>query len=158
MFLLWLRQLTQCGDQTPASVPPLTAGRSSPAYTPVFPTSSFVLPSFAWFYIFFSIGQILLSDLSWCSVCTSVSEGVFLMYPWREMYSTTTYSSAILFSPANTPFWVIYDLLQNHWPQSLPCFYVAVYFNSLLFSPCLRSGFACSAKLLVTHILLNQEP
>ena len=29
----------------------------------------------------------------------SVSEGVFLMYSWREMYSTSTYSSAILFSP-----------------------------------------------------------
>ena len=26
-----------------------------------------------------------------------VSEGVFLMYPWREMYSTPTYSSTILF-------------------------------------------------------------
>ena len=39
------------------------------------------------------------SALSWCSACTSVSEGVFLMYLWREMYSTSTYSSAILFSP-----------------------------------------------------------
>ena len=36
--------------------------------------------------------------LSWCSACTSVSEDVFLMYWWREMYSTSTYSSAILFS------------------------------------------------------------
>ena len=26
-------------------------------------------------------------------------EGVILMYPWREMYSTSTYSSTILFSP-----------------------------------------------------------
>ena len=26
-----------------------------------------------------------------------LSEGVFLMYPWREMYSISTYSSAILF-------------------------------------------------------------
>ena len=42
------------------------------------------------FYIFFSIGQVLLSILSWCFACTSVSEGVFLMYPWREMYSTST--------------------------------------------------------------------
>ena len=56
------------------------------------------LPSFAWFYMFFCTGQVLLCTLSWCSACTSVSEGVFLMYPWREMYSTSTYSSAILFS------------------------------------------------------------
>ena len=27
--------------------------------------------------------KVLLSTLSWCSACTSVSEGVFLMYPWR---------------------------------------------------------------------------
>ena len=52
---------------------------------------------FAWFYIFFSAGQLLLSTLSWCSACTSVSEGVFLMYQWREMYSISTYSSIILF-------------------------------------------------------------
>ena len=67
-------------DRTPASVPPLTEGRSS-SNTPVFPLSSFILPSFAWFYIFFSTGQVLLSTLNWCSACTSVSEGVFLMHP-----------------------------------------------------------------------------
>ena len=53
MFLLWPRQLPQCGDRSPASVPPPTKGRSSPANTPVFPLSPFVLLSFAWFYIFF---------------------------------------------------------------------------------------------------------
>ena len=63
-----------------------------------FPPSFFVLLSFVWFYVFFSTGQVLLSALSWCSACTSVSEGVLLMYPWREMYSTSTYSSTILFS------------------------------------------------------------
>ena len=47
-------------------------------------------------YIFFSTGQVLLSALSWCSECTSVSEGVFLMYLWREIYSASTYSSTIL--------------------------------------------------------------
>ena len=98
MFLLWLRQLPRCGDWTPASVPPPTEGRSSPTNTPVFPPSSFILPNFAWVYIFFSTSQVLLFALSWCSACTSVSGGVFLMYLWREMYSTTTYSSAILFS------------------------------------------------------------
>ena len=60
-----------------------------------FPPSSFILPSFVW--VFFT-GQVLLSTLSWCSACTSVSEGVFLMYPWREMYSMSTYSPAVLFS------------------------------------------------------------
>ena len=99
MFLLWFRQLPQCGDQTPASVPPSTESRSSPTYT-LCPSSSFILLSFAWFYILFSTGQVLLSALSWCSAFTSVSEGVFLMYPWGEMYSTSTYSSAILFSTA----------------------------------------------------------
>ena len=63
-----------------------------------FPPSFFVLLSFVWFYVFFSTGQVLLSALSWCSACTSVSEGVSLMYLWREMYSMFTYSSAILFS------------------------------------------------------------
>ena len=98
MFLLWLRQLLRCGDQTPASVPPPAEGRSSPTNTPVSPPSSFVLLTFVWFCIFFSAGQVLLSALSWCSACTSVSGGVFLMYPWREMYFTSTYSSTILFS------------------------------------------------------------
>ena len=49
-----------------------------------FSPSSFILPSFAWFLIFFSAGQVPLSALSWCSACTSVSEGVLLMYPQRE--------------------------------------------------------------------------
>ena len=55
------------------------------------------LPSFAWVSAFFSAGQVLLPALSWCCACTSISEGVFLMYPWREMYFTSTYSSTILF-------------------------------------------------------------
>ena len=88
------RQLPGFGDWIPASVPPPAEGWSSPSNTPVFPRSSFVLPSFVWFYIFFSTGQVLLSAVSWC--CTSVSEGIFLMYPWREMYSTANDSSAIL--------------------------------------------------------------
>ena len=66
-------------------------------------TSSFILLSFAWVYIFFSAVQVLLPALIWCFACTSVSEGVFLMYPWREMYLTSTYCSTILFS-SNLPF------------------------------------------------------
>ena len=89
MFLLWPRQLPQCGDQTPASVPPPTEGRSSPTNTPVFPPSSFILLSFAWFYIFFSSGQVLLPTLSWSSASTSVSEGVFLMYLQRDVHRPT---------------------------------------------------------------------
>ena len=72
MFLLWLRQLPHCGDQTPASVLPPTEGRFSPTVTPGFPPSSFILLSFAWFYIFFFAGQVLLYGLSWCSAWTSV--------------------------------------------------------------------------------------
>ena len=85
-------------DRTTASVPPPTKGRPHPTKTLVFPPSSFILPSFAWFYILFSTSQVLLFALSWYSACTSVSEGVFLMYPWREAYSTSTYSSTIVFS------------------------------------------------------------
>ena len=92
MFLLWLRQLPRCEDQTPASVPPPTKGRSSPTNIPISPPSSFVLLSFAWVYIFFSAGQVLLSALSWC----------VLTYPWREIYSMSTYSSAILSLPRHT--------------------------------------------------------
>ena len=76
---------------TPASVPLPTKGRSSPTNTLVFPPKSFILPSFAWVYIFFSTGQVLLSALHCCSECTSGSEGVFPMYPWRQMYSMSTY-------------------------------------------------------------------
>ena len=76
---------------------PTHKGRSSSTDTPVFPPNSFILLSFAWSYIFFSAGQVLLSTLSWCSACTSVCEDVFLMYPWRKMYSMSTYTSTILF-------------------------------------------------------------
>ena len=66
-----------------------------------FSLTSFILPNFLRFYIFFSADQVLLSVLSWYSASTSVSEGVLLMYPWREMYSMSTYSSTILFSSLN---------------------------------------------------------
>ena len=98
MFLRYLRQLPRCGDWTPASVPPPAEGRSSPTNTPVFPRSSFVLLSFAWFYMFFSAGQVLLATPSWCSACTSVSKDAFLMGLWREMHSTSTCSSILLLS------------------------------------------------------------
>ena len=75
-----LTQMPQCGNWTPASVPPPTEGRSNPTNCLLFPPSSFILRSFVWVYIFFSAGEVLLSTLSCCSPYTSVSEGVFLMY------------------------------------------------------------------------------
>jgi len=81
----------------PSFSSPTRKGRSCLANTPVFPPSAFILPSFLWFYIFFSSGQDLLSTLRWCSACTSVSEVVFLLHLWREMCSTSTYSSSILY-------------------------------------------------------------
>ena len=98
MFLLCIRQLPRCGYRTPSSVLPPTEFSSSPTNTPVFPTGSFFLPSFVRFHIFFPTDQVLLSALSWCSACTSGSQGVFLLYPWWDMYSISTYSSTILFS------------------------------------------------------------
>ena len=93
--LIW--GLDPCFSSPPAE------SRSSPTNTPVFPPvpSSYrvLLGSYRVLLgsIHFPTVQGLLSVLSWCSSCPSVSEGVFLMYSWREMYSTFTYSSAILF-------------------------------------------------------------
>ena len=107
MFLVWLRQSPQCRDQTPVSVPPLAEGRSSPANSPVYPSSCFVLLSFAWLCILFSTGQVLLSTLSWSSGRISVSKGVFLMYPWRETYSMATCSHSLVLSLAILNRWWI---------------------------------------------------
>ena len=73
---------------TPASVPPPAKGRSSPTNTPVFPLvplSYRVLRGST--YSFRWSGPP--ACLSWCFARTSVSEGVFLMHPWRDMYSTS---------------------------------------------------------------------
>jgi len=122
MFLLWLRQLPHCGDQTPASVPPPTEGRSSPTNTAVFPASFFIILSFAWYYIFFSTGQVLLSALSWCSACTSVSED----YSWcicgkrctpcppTPLPSCSLYSFSYSFpSCFVTEYWVLFPVLYS---------------------------------------------
>ena len=99
MFPLWLWQLPRCGDWTLASVLPQAKGRSSPN------NSSVLLPNFAWFYMFFSAGQVRLSILSGCSTCTYVSDGVFLMYPWREVYCTPYPLSPLpSCSPLSLPF------------------------------------------------------
>ena len=51
-------------------------------FPPLVPSSYWVLHG----SMYFSTGQVFLSTLSRCSARTSVSEGVFLMYLWREMY------------------------------------------------------------------------
>ena len=67
MFLLWLRQLSQCGDWTPASVLLPDEGRSSPTNTSAFPPGSFILPSFVVIYILFLwSGTPVLSQLVFC--------------------------------------------------------------------------------------------
>jgi len=91
------------GIFSPASVPLPTKG-SPVLLTLLFPPSSFVRPSFPWICIFFSADQVFLFALSWCSAYTYVSEGIFLMYLWRDMYSMATYSSTILFSPMYSSF------------------------------------------------------
>ena len=104
-FTLSLKYFSSDSDSCPdAGIRPLLQFPHPPRASPVPLTPLFfhlALWSYrvlcGWFYIFFSAGQVLLAVLSWCSACTSVFEGVFLMYPWREMYSTSTYSSTILF-------------------------------------------------------------
>ena len=81
-------------------------------FSPLVPLS-YLLPSFAWFYIFFSTGQLLLSALSWCSLCTSVSEAVF---------------------------WCIHgERCTPHPPTPLPSFIVPVKFLILLLIPIILS-------------------
>ena len=63
-------------------------------FFPLVPSSYWVLHA--------SIYSFPLSALSWYSARTSVAEGVFLMYPWGERYSTPTYSSAILFTTVSS--------------------------------------------------------
>ena len=95
MFLLCPKQLPWCVDQTHASVPhPPTKGRSSPVNFSFSPY--FLLPTeFCVVLYILSDDRVLLPALSWCCGISTVSEGVFLMYLWREIYSMLTYSSSI---------------------------------------------------------------
>ena len=88
MFLLWSRQLLQWGKWKPTSVLPPTKGRSRPINTPVFPPSSFILPSFVVLYILFHwSGTPVSSQLVFCKhFCVwrcipdvSKERGVFLL-------------------------------------------------------------------------------
>ena len=82
------------------SFPPPRAGPV--LLTPQFPPQFLHPTEFCMGLYIVSAAQVLLCALNCCSGCTSVSEGVFLMYPWREKYSASTYSSAILFLPPLT--------------------------------------------------------
>ena len=105
-FTLWQPQmlpfLSQLVDLhasvSPASAHPPPRYRSGVTHSsaPPPPLPSFILPSFAWNYIFLSDGQGLLPVLSWFSVRSSASEDIFLTSLWRDMYSVSTYCSVIL--------------------------------------------------------------
>ena len=90
---------------------PTLGSRSHPTSSP--PPSPFffsVLPSYAGIFIVLSGVQGLLLVFSWCSQYVRIvaSVDVFLMHPWREMNSTSSYSSAILTLPPgskNIRFW-----------------------------------------------------
>ena len=77
------------------------------------------------------------TPISWCSTCTSVSEGVSLMYPWRMMYSMASYSSAILFS-------AYFGFLQ---------FYRLFIFNSFCYFWLSFLFFSCWSYLIYINIL-----
>ena len=88
---------------------------------PCFLSSSFsllfsVLPSYAGIFIVLSGVHGLLLVFSWCSVRIVAPIDVFLMHPWREMNSTSSYSSAIL-NPMIfiVPAWVVFwDCIPTH--------------------------------------------
>ena len=84
MLSLCPGQLPQCGDLTPVSVLHLP-GADRVLLTLLF-SPCFLHPTeFCVLYMFFSSSQVLLPALCWCSARSFVSEGVFLMYLWREI-------------------------------------------------------------------------
>ena len=83
-------------------------------FFPFLPTSYRVLHG-----SIFSFPLVRSSYQLWTGVLVALlSEGVFLMYPWRKMYPTFTYSSAILFSLIH--FWMLIQLwvleIKPMWP------------------------------------------
>ena len=100
--------LPLCGYLTTASACLSRECRFSPAHSLIFP--SFLHPlSFAWICIFLSSDQKLLPAQSWCSVRSSASKDVFLMHPWREMYSSSHHFGSspilVLFRPLMPANW-----------------------------------------------------
>ena len=97
MFLLWLRQLPWCGDLTPASIPWPAEGRSILTNTLVFSPGSFE----SYQVLRGSIYSFPLVRYS-CPLSVGVLHALLCLkvYSWciLEERSTSTYSSAILFS------------------------------------------------------------
>ena len=84
----------------PRLVPTLTIGTCSPA-SPASVVSG----------IFLLGGQRLLPAYRLCSVVSSASENVFLVHPWREMCSTSTYSSTVLYLVSGCVFTFSFNLI-----------------------------------------------
>ena len=105
-FTLSLKRFSSDSDSCPSmGIGPLLQFPHPPETGPVPLTLLFfpLVPSSYW-VLRVSIYRFPLVRYScWISACTSVSEGVFLMYPWREKYYTSIYSSSILFS--HVSFW-----------------------------------------------------
>ena len=91
-----------------------------------FCTISHVAP---WYWIpIMQIDYCLLSHCFWLSsvpcLTSSVFGSVFMMYLWREMYSVSTYSSAIL-GPSRSHFLIPLSVFLDHFSNygySNPCF------------------------------------
>ena len=101
MFLLWLRQLSQCGDQTSASVPPPAKGRSHPTNTTVLSPSSSILPSLCG-----SIYSFLLVRNS-CPLSAGVLHALLglMVYSWGEERETCT--PCLSTPPLSSKLWVL---------------------------------------------------
>ena len=98
MLHLCSKHLPRCGDWTPASVPWPTKGRSSPAHSPFSPLFPFPAELCVFLYIFFQWSCTpACSQLVFCKIFCVWRCIPDLMYLWREMYSTSTYSFTILF-------------------------------------------------------------
>ena len=75
VFLLWLRQLPWCSDQTPASVPPPTKGGSSPTNIPIFPLvplSYWVLRGSIYSFLLVRYSCLLSADVLHALLCLKV--------------------------------------------------------------------------------------
>ena len=84
--------------QTPASVPPPAEGNISPTNTPVLPLvplSYRVLHGSIYSFPLVKYSCLFSAGVLHALLCLKV----FLMYPWRTMFSMAAYSSTILFYP-----------------------------------------------------------
>ena len=89
---------------TLVSFPPPAEGRSSPTNTPVPPPFSFILPSFVWFYIFFSTGQVLLFPFSSVVLHALLCLKVYSWCIHGERFSPHLPTPLLSCSPLGLPF------------------------------------------------------